>query len=172
MKTAISIFLIGIFPVLALAAGENTGGRAAGQMRSGAGHDSGQMGGAGMAGAAGRPGDPAKVDRTIGVVMEDSMRFTPNTIEVKKGETIRFFIKNGGKVPHEMAIGRMDELKAHAAQMKSMPAMQHVAPNMITLNPGQRGGIVWQFDKPGIVDFVCLVTGHLEAGMVGKVSVM
>jgi len=42
---------------------------------------------------------------------------------------------------------------------------------MITLAPGQRGGIVWQFDKPGAVDFACLVPGHREAGMVGKVEV-
>lgn len=41
----------------------------------------------------------------------------------------------------------------------------------ITLATGQRGGIVWQFDKPGAVDFACLVPGHMEAGMVGKVEV-
>lgn len=41
----------------------------------------------------------------------------------------------------------------------------------ITLNPCQRGGIVWQFGWAGVVDFACLVSGHLEAGMVGKVTV-
>ena len=167
MKKAVSIFLIGIFPVLAFAAGEHTGGHAAGQMHSGA----GQMGSAAHDGNAGRPGDPAKVSRTIGVSMSDTMRFTPSEIKVKKGETIRFFIQNEGKLPHEMVIGTMAELKTHAAAMRSMPTMKHAEPNMITLNPGQRGGIVWQFDKPGTVDFACLVPGHLEAGMVGKVEV-
>ena len=41
----------------------------------------------------------------------------------------------------------------------------------ITLKPGQRGGLVWQFGEAGTVDFACLIPGHLEAGMVGKVAV-
>jgi uncharacterized cupredoxin-like copper-binding protein len=52
-----------------------------------------------------------------------------------------------------------------------MPGMEHAESNMVTLKPGQRGGIVWQFDKPGAVDFACLLPGHLEAGMAGKVRV-
>jgi uncharacterized cupredoxin-like copper-binding protein len=55
--------------------------------------------------------------------------------------------------------------------MRKMPGMEHAEPNMITLNASQRGGIVWQFDKPGTVDFACLMPGHMEAGMVGKVMV-
>jgi uncharacterized cupredoxin-like copper-binding protein len=42
---------------------------------------------------------------------------------------------------------------------------------MITLKAGQRAGIVWQFDKSGSVDFACLIPGHMEAGMMGKVMV-
>ena len=121
--------------------------------------------------SAGRPGDAAKVARTIDVSMDDSMRFNPNSIRVKAGETVRFFIRNTGSLDHEMVIGTLAELKEHSAMMKKMPTMQHAEPNMIRLAPGQRGGIVWQFDKPGIVDFACLVPGHMEAGMVGKVTV-
>ena len=43
--------------------------------------------------------------------------------------------------------------------------------NMVTLNAGQSGGMVWQFGKAGSVDFACLVPGHMEAGMTGKVTV-
>ena len=99
------------------------------------------------------------------------MRFTPATITVKKGETIRFFVKNAGKVPHEMVVGSLQELKEHAEMMRKMPQMQHAEPNMVTLQPGQRGGLVWQFDQPGTVDFACLIPGHMEAGMVGKIVV-
>lgn len=42
---------------------------------------------------------------------------------------------------------------------------------MITLDPGKIGGLVWQFDQAGTVDFACLIPGHMEAGMVGKVKV-
>lgn len=123
------------------------------------------------AGPTGQPGDPAKVTRTVEVVMDDTMRFTPATIEAKAGETIRFFLKNDGKVKHEMVIGTLDELREHAEMMRKMPDMQHADPNSATLSPGQRGGLVWQFTQAGTVDFACLVPGHFEAGMVGKVTV-
>jgi len=103
--------------------------------------------------------------------MDDAMRFTPSDIEVKAGETVRFFIKNTGQIPHEMVIGSLEDLKAHAAEMLTMPDMPHDEPNMITLKPGQVGGLVWQFGEAGTVDFACLIPGHTEAGMVGKVKV-
>jgi len=70
-----------------------------------------------------------------------------------------------------MVIGSLADLKAHALEMQKMPGMQHVEPNMITLAPGKIGGLVWQLDKAGTVDFACLIPGHMEAGMVGKVKV-
>jgi uncharacterized cupredoxin-like copper-binding protein len=99
------------------------------------------------------------------------MRFTPRDIKVNAGETVRFFIKNTGKISHEMVIGSLADLKAHAAEMQKMPGMKHSEPNMITLAPGKIGGLVWQFDQAGTVDFACLIPGHMEAGMVGKVKV-
>lgn len=155
MKKSLSILLWGVWSGLALAGGEHAGGHDA----RGRGHATGQA------------GDPAKVSRTIEVTMSDDMRFTPNEIKVKEGETIRFFVKNVGKIPHEMVIGSLNELKEHAEMMRKMPGMQHAEPNMITLAPGQRGGIVWQFNQAGAIDFACLVPGHMEAGMVGKIEV-
>ena len=55
--------------------------------------------------------------------------------------------------------------------MCKMPGMIHKEANQITLAPGQRGGIVWQFAKAGTVTYACLVPGHKEAGMVGTVEV-
>lgn len=169
MKKTLSILLLSAIPALALAAGEHKGGH---------GHDVADMH-KDMAGmnmethdaAAGKAGDPAKVSRTIALSMDDTMRFTPSQVSVKAGETIRFFIKNSGKIPHEMVIGTLSELKEHAEMMRKMPDMKHAEPNMITLGSGQRGGIVWQFTKAGNVDFACLIPGHMEAGMIGKVTV-
>lgn len=168
-KHLLGLLVAGAFPVLALAGGDHAGGH---EMK---GHDMSAMHGAMSkdehAAMVGKPGDPAKVDRTVEVGMGDDMRFTPSSIDVKVGETIRFFVKNNGKIEHEMVLGSLDELKKHAEMMRSMPNMQHDEPNMIKLKPGQRGGIVWQFTKAATVDFACTVPGHLEAGMVGKVSV-
>ena len=120
---------------------------------------------------AGMAGDPANVTRTIAVEMNDTMRFTPDKLSVKAGETVRFFIVNKGKLPHEMVIGTGAEIDEHAAMMKKMPGMVHMEANQITLAPDQRGGIVWQFAKAGTVSFACLVPGHKEADMVGTVVV-
>ena len=166
MKKALSILILGALPALALASGDHAGGHDMTQMSGMKGMSRGESDG-----AMGQAGDPAKVSRTIEVTMDDSMRFTPDKISVKAGETIRFFVKNAGKIPHEMVIGTLDELKEHAEMMRKMSGMQHAEPNMIALKPGQRGGIVWQFDKAGTVDFACLVPGHMEAGMAGKVMV-
>src|SRR5512145_579848 len=62
----------------------------------------------------GRTGDPKKAARTVRVDMSDRMRFTPDAIEVKQGDTVRFIVKNSGKTMHELVIGTMKELKAHA----------------------------------------------------------
>ncbi|HBT32811.1 MAG TPA: hypothetical protein DEB15_08210 [Pusillimonas sp.] len=169
MKKLVSILALSLAfaPVFSYAAGEHSGGHNMGGHNM-SGHDMSNM--ALMAGV-GRPGDPAKVDRKIDVVMDDSMRFEPSQINVKAGETIRFFVKNSGKIPHEMVIGSIADLKAHAEEMRNMPDMQHAEPNMMTLKAGQRGGLVWTFDQPGTVDFACLIPGHMEAGMVGKVNV-
>ena len=121
--------------------------------------------------AAGMAGDAAKVDRTIAVEMNDTMRFSPGNVSVKAGETVRFFIVNKGAVPHEMVIGTADEINEHSDMMKKMPGMVHKEANQINLAPGQRGAIVWQFAKAGTVTYACLVPGHKEAGMVGTVQV-
>lgn len=160
MKKLLISLILGILPAMALAQGSNEHGG-----HGSHGNDDGHTS------VAGKPGDAAKVSRTVKVMMEDSMRFSPSQINVKAGETIRFSIKNRGQIPHEMVIGSISELKEHAEMMRNIPEMHHTEPNMITLAAGQDGVIVWQFDKAGVVDFACLIPGHMEAGMVGKIEV-
>ncbi len=165
MKRAVLVFVL--LPALAVAAEDHAQGHA---MHGD--HDMAEMHAQMLDPAAGRPGDPEKVTRTIMVTMDDAMRFSPDRITVTAGETVRFFLKNSGKLDHEMVIGSLDDLRSHAEAMRTMPEMEyHAMPNMISLRPGQRGGLVWQFDTPGEVTFGCAVPGHLEAGMVGTVEV-
>ena len=123
------------------------------------------------ASATGKPGDAAKVSRTIAVNMSDSMRYEPAQITVKRGETIKFVARNSGKLKHEMILGPIKELKAHAELMKKFPDMEHDEPNQLVVDPGKTGELVWLFTKAGIVEFACLQPGHFEAGMRGKVAV-
>jgi uncharacterized cupredoxin-like copper-binding protein len=123
------------------------------------------------AAALGKPGDPRKVTRSVNVEMNDAMRFRPDSIRVKRGETIRFIVRNTGKVKHEMVLGTIKELKEHAGMMRKFPEMEHADPNQVSVEPGMTGELVWQFTRAGTFDFACLVPGHFEAGMVGKVRV-
>ena len=119
----------------------------------------------------GQEGDPKKVSRTIRMGMTDKMRFTPESVTVKRGETVKFVVRNDGQVLHEMVLGTSEALKEHAALMKKFPEMEHADANMAHVKPGKAGEIVWQFTKVGEFEFACLQPGHFEAGMVGKVVV-
>ena len=121
--------------------------------------------------AIGEPGKAADAKRTVTVNMLDSMRFTPQSITVKQGETIKVIVKNSGKVKHEMVLGTEKELKEHYEVMKKNPEMEHADDNQITVQPGKSGEIIWRFTKAGKVNFACLQPGHYDAGMKGFVTV-
>ena len=121
--------------------------------------------------AIGKPGKAADAKRTITVNMLDTMRFNPQSIKVKQGETIKFIVKNSGKVKHEMVLGTEKELKEHAEVMKQNPEMEHADENQITVQPGSSSEIIWQFTKSGKVNFACLQPGHYEVGMKGAIVV-
>jgi uncharacterized cupredoxin-like copper-binding protein len=139
----------------------------------------------------GRPGDAKRVGRTIKVGMNDRMQFViasgrrrtdvasatpphamPGDITVKQGETVRFIVHNDGRVMHEMVIGSMKELKDHAELMRKFPDMEHDEPYMAHVAPGKQGEIVWHFTRAGEFYYACLIPGHMEAGMVSKITVL
>jgi len=141
----------------------------------------------------GRAGNPRKVGRTIRIGMDDSMHFYATAVGprgsttdvrmsdaphpmagdlvVKRGETIRFIVRNDGKVMHEMVIGTMQQLKEHAELMRRFPNMEHDEPYMAHVAPGKQGEMVWQFTRAGEFHYACLMPGHMEAGMVAKITV-
>jgi uncharacterized cupredoxin-like copper-binding protein len=121
--------------------------------------------------AFGRAGDPKKATRTIKVDASDTMRFTPAALHVKQGETIRFDVKNSGRTMHEMVLGTMQDLKAHAEHMRKHAAMNHDEPYIAHVAPGKTERLVWHFTRTGEFYYGCLVPGHFEAGMIGKIVV-
>ncbi len=119
----------------------------------------------------GKAGEASRVSRTIAVDMSDTMRFTPSTITAKRGETIRFVVRNSGQLPHEFVLGTAKDLQEHYEVMKKFPEMEHADDNMLSVKPGQTGEMVWQFTHSGVVSFACLHPGHYDAGMKGQVKV-
>ena len=120
----------------------------------------------------GRAGDPRKATRTIRIEGRDTMRFTPPAITVKQSETVRFVVKNAGKLTHETVLGTKAELDEHYELMKKFPDMEHDEPHMVHLKPGETGEMFWQFTKEGEFYFACLIPGHYEAGMFGTIKVV
>jgi uncharacterized cupredoxin-like copper-binding protein len=116
-------------------------------------------------------GKPAQVNRTVPLDMTDAMRFTPDTLTVQEGETVRFVVRHTGRMRHEMVIGTPNELAKHAAMMARFPNMEHDEAYMVHVDPGKTGEIVWHFNRAGSFEFACLIAGHYEAGMRGTFTV-
>jgi uncharacterized cupredoxin-like copper-binding protein len=116
-------------------------------------------------------GDGAMADREIVIRMTDEMRFVPDRITVREGETIRFVHRNDGAVMHEMVIGTRAALEEHAEIMTRFPGMEHDEPWMAHIAPGGEGEIVWTFNRAGNFEFGCLIPGHFQAGMKGTILV-
>ncbi|MBX9943093.1 MAG: cupredoxin family protein [Reyranella sp.] len=124
--------------------------------------------------AYGRPGDPKKPARIVQVVMREAdgkMLFLPDRLKVRKGEQVRFQLRNNGEIDHEFVIGTVEENHKHMKEMEKNPEMEHDDPNSKRLKPKTTGEIIWQFTKAGTFEFACLIPGHYQAGMVGSVVV-
>ena len=124
--------------------------------------------------SAGEPGNPKKSARIVQVTMREGdgkMMFVPGRVEVKRGEQIRFMIRNSGLLDHEFILATTDENEKHAEQMKTNPEMEHDDPNAKRVMPGKSSEIVWRFTKAGQFEFGCLIPGHREAGMTGTIVV-
>jgi uncharacterized cupredoxin-like copper-binding protein len=126
--------------------------------------------------AAGEPGDPNKpVARTIVVSMKEThdskMLFEPNQVVIKRGEQVKFALKNDGTADHEFMLDSVERNAKHKIQMEKNPDMEHDDPNGKRLAPNGSSEIVWRFNKPGTFEFACLIPGHYESGMHGTVVV-
>lgn len=122
----------------------------------------------------GKPGDAANVDRTIDVTMRETddgnMIFEPASLEIAKGETIRFNVMNKGEFEHEFVIDTIEGNAEHKELMAKMD-MEHDDPNSVRLDEGGTGEVIWNFANEGTFEFACLIPGHYESGMHGPISV-
>lgn len=125
--------------------------------------------------AVGQPGEAADVTRSIDIIMRETddgaMIYEPNSVTVKKGDTIRFAIRNKGELEHEFVLDEHAGLMKHMEVMMKAPDMEHDDPNSVRLDPGMDGEIIWTFANTGEFEFGCLIPGHYQSGMKGTVAV-
>jgi uncharacterized cupredoxin-like copper-binding protein len=120
--------------------------------------------------SAGEPGNAKKPSRTIEVTMSE-MEFTPSRIEVKRGEQIRFVVRNAGKEDHEFLLASTEDNLKHAEAMKKNPKMEHDDPNGVRLAPKKSAEVLWKFTKAGTFEYACLIPDHRDYGMIGRITV-
>jgi uncharacterized cupredoxin-like copper-binding protein len=124
--------------------------------------------------SAGEPGNPKRPARVVQVTMREAdgkMTFVPDRVEVRRGEQIRFVLRNNGTLDHEFVLATTEENVKHAEEMKKNPEMEHDDPNSKRVAPTKASEVVWKFTKAGQFEFGCLIPGHREAGMTGTVVV-
>lgn len=124
--------------------------------------------------SAGEPGNVKRPARVVQVTMRESdgkMVFVPDKVEVKRGEQVKFVLRNNGELEHEFVLATAEENLKHAEEMKKNPEMEHDDPNAKRLQPKKASELVWRFTKAGTFEFGCLIPGHREAGMIGTVVV-
>ena len=138
-------------------------------------------------------GKVSDVSKTIKVDMYDNY-YKPKTINVKKGETVRFVVENKGVLVHEFNIATMMMHKKHGPEMLDMmkngillpnkinkekmkqmakmnPKMAHSHANSVLLEPKQKAELIWKFTSDAELFGGCNVPGHLEAGMISKINI-
>ena len=91
-------------------------------------------------------------------------------VEVKRGEQIRFVLKNDGELAHEFVLATTADNLKHAALMRNIPTWSTTIRTARRFSPRERRNL-WRFTKRGEFEYGCLIPGHREAGMTGKVVV-
>ena len=124
--------------------------------------------------SAGEQGNPKQSSRVIEITMHErdgKMLFAPDRIDVRRNEQVRFVLKNDGALEHEFMLATVQENAEHGEMMEKMPDMRHEEPNGKRLETKGKTEILWRFTKRGEFEFACLIPGHYQAGMVGRVVV-
>ena len=126
------------------------------------------MGGGGLPSKQPGPGDSgfvagtAAAPRVVRIVATPRLRFVPDTVTVKQGETVTFVVTTMGPLVHEFMVGPAADVAA------DKPGTPEVA----DLGMMSSGSVTYTFDGPGPYAFACHATGHFEAGMTGTITVV
>ncbi len=85
-------------------------------------------------------------------VYGSEFEFQPNSIQVKKGETVRLTFINAGTVEHDLVIDELN-VRTQRLQPRASETIEFIA------------------DKTGTFSFYCSVEGHRQQGMEGKLAI-
>jgi uncharacterized cupredoxin-like copper-binding protein len=114
------------------------------------------------------PGAPAlgskENPRVVHLDMTDALKFTPATVQVKAGESVRFVLTNSGTAVHEFQVGPADKVAADEVD-------GIIVVEKDELDAGSTRAVDYTFVSTGAFAFACHEPGHYEAGMKGTVAI-
>ena len=133
--------------------------------------------GARSAGPTAPPAPSGGEPRVVRIATSDDLRFVPDRVVVRAGETIRFVTSNPGLVIHDLTIGDVAAQARHEAQMRTFfgrpgPLVMRGHETAVLVEPGATAQLVVTFGAPGTVLMGCHVPGHWDARMRGVVDVL
>jgi len=102
------------------------------------------------------PGARDEGQQSVEIVMTE-MRFSPNRIDARVGQSVLVTIVNRGSKRHDLAFPAI-----------GMPNLRGV--ETLTM-PGESTDLTISFDRPGTYLFLCAIPGHAASGMTGAVFV-
>lgn len=153
--TAVSLMVLALFAAGCSSSGKNEQNHDGSMM-----NESKDMGGMDMGGKDSEeeytpptPEQLARVNKTVEITLNDQFRFEPKDITVKKGEVVKFMVRNAGKLPHDWMAEGIKEVATG-----EFPG-------------GEDRVIVWEADRTGTFTTYCMVAGHKAAGMTGTLAV-
>lgn len=113
------------------------------------------------------------ITRTVRVEARDAMRYSPDSLRVAVGDTIRFVVTNAGAIPHEFSLGTPEDLRRHARMMmtKKHEDTEGGGSGSMDLMPGETKELVWTFSSSKPTQIACLYPGHYQAGMLMTVEI-
>lgn len=142
------------FPMMGTRAGMMSGG---GMMSGIAG-----SGGGSQPGSAGFVAGTVSSPRVVRISATPQLRFVPDVVTVKQGETVTFEVTTMGPTVHEFMVGPAADVAA------DKPG----TPEIADIGMMETRSVTYTFVGSGPYAFACHATGHYEAGMTGTIVVI
>jgi uncharacterized cupredoxin-like copper-binding protein len=116
--------------------------------------------------------DSGKFDREITLAMSE-WTFSDLQLDVKKGERIRFTVRNDGNILHEFMFMTMPAMSAvnYRAKRADWNLLEHEALfEQSLLLPGNEVSFVVEVQQDGNWMFMCMLPYHMQMGMMGQMA--
>ena len=124
-----------------------------------------------MTSASAAPAPLRQPGHTVLLSTTDQLRFTPDSVTVRAGDTVAFVVTNAGPIAHDFVVGDESVQQAHERQMADGASDEMAGGASIELPSATTTTLVYTFGRPGTLLFACHVPGHYAAGMLGSITV-